>query len=336
MRGSRDFKFTVSIACHNNWDLTERCIKSLYNSNKIASFEVIITNNASTDETWVELERERMARQNIRLVHMGLNIGFGEAHNRALSIARGEYFVVLNNDFYVHEEEWLDKLLEPFQVNPKLAICGVKGNPSYLNEEGDGRWHDTILEYVEGSCLAIPVGLAKKHGLFSPEMRFAYYEDSDMSLRYRQMGYDIAVVPFKFEHVRGKTAGLIGKEKLEAVRAANRRRFLLRWGNYLKNRRLSNKILVETRLITGLGDLLCITPALRSLRRAHPTAEIVLETATPEIFRDNPYISSTTKTRPEENLEQEEWDSVLLPGLSAYYQVCITSQGNWLMIWAWS
>jgi len=47
----------------------------------------------------------------------------------------------------------------------------------------------------------------------------------------------------------------------------------------------------------ALGDVILTTPIVRRLRRTHPQAEIVVETAYPEVYRNNPHATIATSAQ---------------------------------------
>lgn len=170
-------RYTISIAIHDNLDLTRRCLDSIFTHSPAKDYEIIVTDNASTDGSHpclLELTRSSVPCSRLEIVHNDRNAGFGEAHNHALTLATGQFFVVLNNDLEV-TPGWLELLAAEFARNPRLAIVGVRGTCCSLDDNALGR-PGTTLEYIEASCLMIPTALARRHGLFDEAYRFAYLE----------------------------------------------------------------------------------------------------------------------------------------------------------------
>lgn len=280
-------KFTISIAVHNHLKLTMRCLASVLEHSPAGEFEVIITDNASTDAGMREYLASLPKEVSVR--YSDQNEGFGEPHNTAALVwAKGEYFVVLNNDTVV-PQGWLEKMLATFAIDPKIAIVGVKGGCTELGPDGVGHIGNR-LDYVEGSCLMIPTALARKHGLFDPTFRFAYFEDSDLSLRLRNLGYKIELADVEIRHERAATANLVrsrGGADLDGYYMRNQAIFRMRWRGYLERGGFgSGSILV--RRDGAVGDVLLATPVLEALRRKHPKAELTFVTQCPEAMRGNP------------------------------------------------
>jgi GT2 family glycosyltransferase len=81
-------------------------------------FEVIVTDNGSTDESLLILKREYPW---VRVLENGRNLGFSLANNAAARIARGDYMILLNNDT-APERMWIEKMAAAAQSDPRIGI----------------------------------------------------------------------------------------------------------------------------------------------------------------------------------------------------------------------
>jgi len=227
--------YTISIAVHNNLAGTKRCLESLSRWCPGADMEIILTDNASTDGTasyMITLEHQGGA---IRVVRRPTNEGFPIAHNRALTMARGTYFLILNNDVVLTGPGLLEKMSRPLDSDQFLALCGADSAPSELDPSGSGRM-GPITEYIEASCLMAKTELLRLCGMFDPAYDFAYAEDSDLSLRLRLLGYRLLRLRLPIRHDGGRTAPELTDADRQRVRDARRRNhetLRARWGSYL-------------------------------------------------------------------------------------------------------
>lgn len=319
-------RFTISIACYNNLELTRKCLASVLEHSPDA--EVIVTNNASTDGTTEYLA----TLPNVGVIANTENQGFIRPHNNALGFARGDYFVVLNNDIEV-TKGWLEKMYQQFILNPNLAIVGLQGNCCSLDENFNGFMGDK-LEYVEASCLMVPTWLVKKHGLFSSYLNFAYGEDSDLSLRMRELGYQIAVVELPMVHQRAATAKLVENTlPLHLYRAGNHAVLKERWKQYLQRRNFNHSILIKRR--GAHGDVLLITPIAEALKQKWGGSTITVATDYPEIFATHPFIKAVHTDKAgtdydhvfELDLAYENQPTTHI--VEAYAKVCGVDVANW-------
>lgn len=318
-------RFTISIAVWNNLIFTKPCLESIKKAG--GDYEILVTNNASWDGTKEWLDSVGDSFGPLKVIHNSENLGFILAHNRALPHAKGEFFIVLNNDTEV-PPGWLDSIEAEFK-KPKVAVVGANGQCKSLNSQGVG-FHGPTLDYIEGSCLTVRTEMARKHGLFDEAYTFGYYEDSDLSLRYRELGYELSVASFKLAH-RGAATSNLAKEKgidIEGFKLRNSYVFRERWKNYLERRAFAGRILMKR--MAAMGDALMATPVLRAIKRKNPACKITMVTGFPEIFRMNPHLSDlgTQSSTPESsydrvlNLDLVYERSPKIHMVSAYAKAC--------------
>ena len=281
--------YSIAVLCFNRLDLTKKCVESIFSSADADRVEVIVVDNGSTDGT-----REWIA-EDARLIPIfcDKNVGI-QGYNHAVSIAKSPYLVTLNNDVVVCAD-WLARMRQKFIDDPLMAQVGCREHPCYLNEAGvgDGTIEDGIPDYIEGAIMMVRTDLVRKHGLFDPAYRFAYCEDSDLSLRLRKLGYHISHVPMNgVTHIHNASMGVQPRD-IEGCHAINHVTLLRRWGTYLKTRNFKELILIRRSM--AMGDVLLTTPVIRKLKEENAEAEIHVETQYAEIFKGNPDVASANR-----------------------------------------
>lgn len=294
-------RYSISILGFNRLDLTKRCVESvLQNSN---NYELLLWDNGSTDGTAKYFRKlEQLYPGIVVFQSHDKNIGFIEPNRSHLDFARGQYFVLLNNDTEV-PPGWLQKLEHPFLVHKDAALVGVEGTCCHL-EVANGPLclvgKPGMFEYVEGSCLMGRTDLLKRHGLFSDYLEFAYCEDADLSLRMRYLGYSIHQVPLDIKHVRSATSKSV--PGIREIMAKNMLAMTERWRHYLRMRVVNHPILIRRK--HAIGDVLLTTPVIRAIHEAKPKCPILVETDFPEIFDRNPCVTQAArKIHPLSNAE---------------------------------
>ncbi|AMO98692.1 methyltransferase domain protein [Collimonas arenae] len=219
---------SIILPVFNNLKLTLECLLSIakYSCSDV-SYEIIVADDASTDETAQIIN----SIPNVRLVRNEQNLGFLLNCNRALEHVKGNYVLYLNNDVQV-TAGWLSALLNTFVTHPNVGAVGPRFvYPSgHLQEAGvafrpDGT-ADMIglnddpakerfsyvrrVDYVSGACLLLPTKLAKQIGGFSEEYLPCYCEDSDLCLSVQQAGYYVYYNPAAtIVHHLSKTTGAV-------------------------------------------------------------------------------------------------------------------------------
>ncbi len=196
----------------------EECIESLRKqSYPKDSFKIFIVDNETSKET---AEYLRNAAPEAEIIFNEKNYGFAKGNNIAIRKAMNEnydYIVLLNMDTIV-DSEWLEKLVAAAEDNknagaiqslimlhPETSKINSSGN--HLHFLGFGFCRDYGQEipdskfmvpdsffYASGASVLYPAEVLKKVGLFDSEF-FMYHEDTDLSWRLRQAGYDIILAP---------------------------------------------------------------------------------------------------------------------------------------------
>ena len=86
---------SIIIVSYNTKELTHNCLKSVFEQTVNIDFEVIVSDNGSTDGS-VEMIKKYFPQ--VALIENGANLGFGMANNRGLKVAKGKYIFYLNSD----------------------------------------------------------------------------------------------------------------------------------------------------------------------------------------------------------------------------------------------
>lgn len=115
---------SVIIPVFNKLELTRACLASILEQEAQASFEIIIVDNGSTDDTgrWLE---EQAATRSVKGILSSENIGFARGCNLGAAHADGRYLLFLNNDMEVLAN-WLDPMVCTLDNDPSVGITGAK------------------------------------------------------------------------------------------------------------------------------------------------------------------------------------------------------------------
>ena len=110
---------TVSIVNYNSAGMTTACIESIKKYTQRISYEIIVVDNKSTDGSFEILSE----LGSIILVQADYNCGFPRANNIALNHARGQYFILLNNDTELLNDA-LSLMVEFMREHPEAGAIG--------------------------------------------------------------------------------------------------------------------------------------------------------------------------------------------------------------------
>ena len=247
-------KLSVVIICWNDSKVILNCLESIYAETSAIEFEVIVSDNGSTDGS-LALIRERHPK--MRIVENGANLGFAAGNNVGIRVAQGEYVLILNPDTIIRDRA-LEKLVGYADCHPEAGAFGCR----VLNPDGSfqnpARPSPTILGYFiaalnlrwlgyisktfasdiypgwdghtereigfqSGCCVMFRGDLLKRLGGFD-ERFFYHFEESDLCYRIWKSGFSILFCPdAEITHLGGQSVGRFPiRFALETYRSAYR------------------------------------------------------------------------------------------------------------------
>jgi GT2 family glycosyltransferase len=190
---------SIIIVNINNRKLLEECLSSIYKSTHNVNFEIIVSDNGSTDGS-LEMVKDNFPE--VILIENKENLGFIKASNQGLKIYKARYAMLLNDDTIVKDGA-LDKLVEFMEENPKVGGCG----PKLLNVDGSiqhqgglfGKkfWRSqkpVSVDFVIGAALVVRKEVIDKVGMLDENL-FFYNDDLDWCMSIRKAGWKIFFVP---------------------------------------------------------------------------------------------------------------------------------------------
>ncbi|MFZ5434389.1 MAG: glycosyltransferase [Calditrichota bacterium] len=290
------FTASIIIPVHNQSHLTMQCLNSLSNAADTTSYEVIIVDNHSTDDTPQVL---KAVEGDVMVLRQSENRGFAAACNIGARLANGEYLVFLNNDTEVHSG-WLDAMVKCARDDGAIGAVGakllypsgdiqhaglavsVKRVPYHVFQRFQGD-HPAVnetrdMQAVTAACMLVPKDVFDANGGFDEGYRNGF-EDVDFCLRLRQNGHRIVYCPDAVvTHFEESTAGRKDHDR------ENLERFMEIWGDSLE--------LDETELLARHGYTIVwgptggkyqtierTTPATRESQKQLEVGEVTIENA---------------------------------------------------------
>lgn len=141
---TKEMKLSVIILNYKNVQLTAKCVDILINASTEANIhtEIIIVDN-SAKETAEKLKK--LLPEDIQIIENKENMGFSKANNQGISISKGEYVLLLNNDAFVNPEV-LKRGVKFLDTHPK---CGMWA-PKLVGEDGKFQMSSARLPTIRG------------------------------------------------------------------------------------------------------------------------------------------------------------------------------------------
>jgi len=249
---------SIIIPVFNKAEYTFGCLRSLFREVDLTRNEIIVVDNASTDET------QRMLAQlgtRVRVIRNADNKGFVEACNQGAAAALGDFLVFLNNDTIV-QPDWLSSLVETARADKTVGAVGsmLVFPDGRLQEAGGIVWRDATahlygygehpedlrfnfrreVDYCSGASLLVPKDLFDSFGGFDMRYAPAYYEDTDLCMSVRAANRKVVFQPLsKAIHFEGATAGRNTNTGFKRFQEINRQKFFDKWRTVLEREHFS-------------------------------------------------------------------------------------------------
>jgi len=205
-----------------NWksaDYLRQCLRSIHETVRNVSFEVIVIDNASYDGSETMVRKEYPS---VRFIQSSENLGFARANNHAFKASSGKFILFLNPDTEVQGNA-IEILLGQLRKLPRAGAAGctllntdhtvqtscIQPFPTISNQALDmevlrerfprmklwgmqALYSDSdvpaVVEVISGACLMVRRDVFEAVGMFSTDY-FMYTEDIDLCYKIRTSGY---------------------------------------------------------------------------------------------------------------------------------------------------
>lgn len=250
---------SIVIPVYGQLQTTLACLESIAAAATAVPYEVVVVDDASPDGTADALA----AVAGIRLIRNEANRGYLHSTNAGAAAATGDFLVLLNNDTTV-SSGWLDALVDSTS-DPDVGAVGAKflSPDGTLSEAGgivfaDGtpwiygrgsdpqdarfQWRREV-DYASAACLLVRASTWNQLNGFDTRYAPAYYEDTDLSFRIRELGQKVVYEPRAvIVHAEGGTHGSAEGMPGKRLRANNHVRFVGRWQAALPGHQLPGEV----------------------------------------------------------------------------------------------
>lgn len=247
-------KVSIIIPTRNNASLLKNCIDSIERLTGYRNYEILIVDNNSTDPEAVEY----LSSVRHRVVPFKGEFNYSRINNFAVSQSSGEYVLLLNDDTEVITEEWLQAMLEHAQrpevgaVGAKLLFpndrvqhagivlgCGLPWLPGIVDHAyksypvrsaGYAGTLKTVRNYsaVTAACMMLRRAVFDEVGGFDEENLKVAFNDVDLCLRMRELGYLVVYTPYaELYHYESAS------RKFEKIDLAETQYMIDRWSDIL-------------------------------------------------------------------------------------------------------
>ncbi len=240
---------SVVVVSYGGLALTKACLLSLLQGETWPRLELIVVDNASSDETPAFLRDLAAKDERVRVILNATNRGFAAANNQGIAASTGEVIVLLNNDTVV-PPGLLGRLVAHLRRDPDLGLicpttnfCGneAKVDPDYTSLSGLPAYAARRAAANAGVVFDIPIAamycvalrreVYKKVGPLDEAFGIGMFEDDDYALRIRGEGLRVVCAEDAYVHHVGQGAFCkLPRDAYEKLWKENRATFEKKWG----------------------------------------------------------------------------------------------------------
>ena len=211
---------SILIPTHNNGQLLEKCLESLFGKTSYPNFEVVLINHETSESKALKVIKEFEKKSNFKTINFSGSFNFAAMMNLAGNAALGDAMVLLNDDVEIIDSGWLTELIS--QVSrPEVGIVGALllfgdgtiqhagVHPGLGGLMGHGHKHLLCDEpgyfsrlkavhevaAVTGACMAIEKSTWVDLGGMNEDLAVAY-NDIDLCLKIRRKGLRVLFSPY--------------------------------------------------------------------------------------------------------------------------------------------
>lgn len=206
---------SIIIPTKDNVKLLKACIESIETKSSYKNYEIIVIDNGTTKE---EVKKYLNSLKH-KVLAYDKPFNFSRINNFAVTSARGEHVLFLNDDTSVISQNWMESMFEHsakpnvgavgallFYPNDTIqhagVLIGIGGITSHAFEglprtdKGYKGLVQTIRECsaVTGACLMVKKSLFEQVGGFDENLAYSF-NDVDLCMRLREKGYSIIYTP---------------------------------------------------------------------------------------------------------------------------------------------
>jgi len=232
--------FSIIIVNYNSGSLLKECLESIFSSLD-DGYEVIIYDNASSDDSLQMLDAVFPGESRIRIIKGNENLGFAKANNLAAHVARGKFLHFLNPDMIVNPALAGDYLKIREGDEKTVYVTSLADERGTLMKNRHiiptlGNYFNRVFRKEKVARWNIGASLVMSRAAFAlvggwPEDYFMYAEDLDLFYRIHLLHLGICYTDTRLLHIGKGTTRKIWNESERAFRVElSFRRFYRKYG----------------------------------------------------------------------------------------------------------
>ncbi len=230
---------TIIIPTRNSLSLVEKCLNSLKTHTKYPNYNIIIIDNHSDDEKFLEYLRMEESQSAIKVIKYDKPFNHSEMNNIAVKSVNSDLIVFMNNDIEIISENWLEQLVAVVTIDDTIActgclliyenmtvqhggiilgLHGLAGHSHQYTYSLTPGYNCRLMAVQEMSAVTAALMILKKSafesiGGFDSQRYPTLLNDVDLCLRFRKAGFRCLYNPMvKAYHYESRTRPIRAEE----------------------------------------------------------------------------------------------------------------------------
>jgi len=213
-------KISIIIPAKDQLSYTKCCVESILNKTQGVDYEILLVNNNSVEKETLEWLGCIVSDPRVRVIDYPLPFNFSAINNYAVTQAKYDYLLFLNNDTEVISESWLNELVgwasvdnvgavgckllyEDKRIQHAGVVIGIQNAAAHVHRlylsENPGYMHrlecTQYFSAVTAAALAIRKSVFNRVGGFDEVKYKIAYNDVDLCLKCQKLGLNNVWIP---------------------------------------------------------------------------------------------------------------------------------------------
>jgi GT2 family glycosyltransferase len=211
---------SIIIPNMNHKEDLKRCLDSIREKSTYRNYEILIVENNSSNPEIFAYYEELKQQADIRILTWKGEFNYSAINNFGVSRAKGQYYLLLNNDVEVITPDWIQEMLMYVQQSENgaagamlyypnetvqhggviLGIGGVAGHSQKNYPRGNTGYYNRLcvpqdLTAVTAACILVRKDVYEEVQGLDEEYKVAF-NDVDFCMKIRKSGYRIVFTPY--------------------------------------------------------------------------------------------------------------------------------------------
>ena len=118
-------KVSIIIPTKNALSLIRKCIDSVRKYTNYPNFEIVVIDNQSDDEVFLEFIKKEQSKDSVRVIKYDKPFNHSDMNNITVKNTDSDFVVFMNNDIEIISDNWLEQFVATINIDEDVASVGA-------------------------------------------------------------------------------------------------------------------------------------------------------------------------------------------------------------------